>query len=448
MLHSSRMSDLPKIVTAIPGPKSKEWISRSKKVEPKSTKRQFPVVWKRAEGVMVEDVDGNQFLDFTAANFNANIGHHHPKHVAALKDQLDFSVHSYNFSNPWRIELAEKLVAITPKHLDRAFVVTTGAEAVELAINAAKQAIGKTEIVGVWAGYHGKTYATVHYAGKASSRKRLGPVVPGAIHTPFPYSYRCPFGTKEAHNCDRHCFDFFLRLMEVEGTPDNLAAVIMEVFLGSGGQIEPQGDFLRRMREWCSEHDVVLIFDEVQTSFGRTGKMFAFEHFGVVPDLMTAGKGISSGIPLTAIIGSSKVLDALPDGALSSTHGGNPFACRSAVETIAIMEEESLVENAAKVGRVFMEELKKLETTSPVIGEVRGHGLMIGIEVVKDKESRVPAKDIATTIVEQSIKAGLLLIKPIGFYGNIVRMAPPLVVNEQQARRGLEIFAEAVARAA
>lgn len=441
------MSDLPKLVTAVPGPKSEDWISRSKKAEAGSTKRQFPVVWHKTEGVMVEDVDGNQFLDFTAANYNASIGYQHPKLTTALKEQLGLAVHAYNFTNEWRVQLAEKLVELTPPHLDRAFLVTTGAEAVELVINAAKQATGKEEVVGMWAGYHGKTYATLHYAGKASSRKRVGPSLPGAIHTPFPYAYRCPFGARQAHNCDLHCFEFFLRLLEVEGTK-NIAAVITEVFLGSGGQIEPQGDFLRLMRQWCDEHDAVLIFDEVQTSFGRTGKWFAFEHFDVIPDLMTAGKGISSGFPLTSIIGTSKVLDNLGEGALSSTHGGNPFACRAAVETIKIMEEEHLIDRSAKLGELFMTELKKIEAASPIVGEVRGHGLMIGIEIVEDKESRTPAKELAKKIVEASIKNGLMLIKPIGFYGNVVRMAPAFTLTEDQVRTGLKIFADAVASVA
>lgn len=438
---------LPVIRTAIPGPKSAEWIARAKKVEAAATKRQFPVVWRRAEGFMVEDVDGNQYIDFTAANFNANIGHHHPKHVAAMKEQLDLLLHSYNFTNEWRVQLAEKIISLTPPSLDRVLPVTTGAEAVEVVVNAARQATGKTDIVGFWASYHGKTYATLHYAGKASSRKRLGPTLPGIIHAPFPYAYRCPFGERGAHNCDRHCFAFFERLMAVEGSPDNVAAVLTEVFLGSGGQIEPQGEFLQLLRKWCDDHDAVLIFDEVQTSFGRTGKWFAFEHFGVVPDLLTAGKGISSGFPLTAIIGSAKVLDALPDGALSSTHGGNPFACRSAVETISIMEEEKLVENSANVGTLLMAELKKLEATSPIVGEVRGHGLMIGIEIVKDKETRAPAKEFAGKIVEEAIRGGLMLIKPIGFSGNVVRMMPPLTLTEELAQQGLAIFAKAVERA-
>lgn len=438
------MDQLPKLVTDVPGPESQEWVSRSEQVEPASVKRQFSVVWRRAEGVMVEDVDGNQYLDFTAANFNANIGHHHPKHVAAMHEQLDQLVHCYNFTNEPRVELAEQLVALTPKHLDRAFVVTTGAEAVELVINAAKQATGKTDVVAMWGGYHGKTYATLQYAGKASSRKRLGPVLPGAIHTPFPYAYRCPFGTREAHNCDRHCFEFFLRLLKVEGIPDNVAAVITEVFLGSGGQVEPQGEFLKLLRQWCDEHGAALIFDEVQTSFGRTGKMFAFEHFGVVPDLMTAGKGISSGFPLTAILGRSKILDVLELGALSSTHGGNPLACRSAVETIRILQTERIVENAAARGDELMAALKPLEQTSPIVGEVRGHGLMLGIEIVKDKDSREPGKELATRIVEACVQRGLLLIKPIGFHGNVVRMAPPLTLTSEQAQIGARIFSEAI----
>lgn len=394
---------------------------------------------------MVEDVDGNRYLDFTSSVLIANTGHRHPKLVVALKEQLDESLHSYNFTNEWRVRLAEKLVAITPKELDRVFIVTTGAEAVEVATNAAKQSTGRTEVVGFWGGFHGKTYATLHYGGKASSRKGIGPVLPGAIHAPFPYAYRCPLGTKGAHDCDAHCYTFLLRLLEVEGTKD-IAAVITEVFQGSAGQIEPQGPFVELLREWCTKNDVVLIFDEVQSSFGRSGKMFSFEHFGVVPDLLIVGKGIAGGVPLTAIVGTSKILDNLEPGTLSSTHGGTPFACRAAVETIKIIEEERLVENAARVGAGLFAELKKLGESSPVVGEVRGHGLMIGVEIVKDKGTREPSKELATKIMESCIKSGLMLIKPIGFYGNIIRIAPPLVLSETEARKGAEIIAEAVRR--
>lgn len=435
----------PQIKTALPGPRSQEILKTSESVEPKSIKRQFPLVWKKASGVSVEDVDGNLFLDFTSSVLIANIGHSHPRLQKVLIEQIQENIHSYNFLNPPRVELSKRLVEIAPPSLNRAFIATTGAEVIELALNAARQYTGKSEILSFFGGYHGKTYGAVSVGGKSSSREGLGSSMPGVIHAPFPYCYRCDFG-KSHTNCESLCFQFIDRLLQCVGNND-LAAVIMEPFQGNAGQIQPPKEWVQKVAQWTKDKGAILIMDEVQASFGRTGKLFAFEHHDVVPNMVVAGKGISGGIPLTVLLGESRILDALKPDSLSSTHGGNPLAARAALETINIIFEEKLIENAATVGAHLVGELEKLQKKYPVIGEVRGVGLMIGVELVEDPVTKKPAKDLAKKVINHAIQMGLLLIQPIGFYGNVIRMSPPLVLTKEQADIGVEILDQAFQRA-
>ncbi len=435
----------PSIQTELPGPLSRAIFSESEKYEPKSIKRQFPIAWKKAEGAWVEDVDGNRFLDFTSSVLIANIGHTHPRLKKVLKEQLDDNLHSYNFLNPWRIQLAKKLVELAPKSLDRVFIATTGAEVIELALNAARQFTGKHEILSFFGGYHGKTYGAVSVGGKASSREGLGSQMPGVIHAPFPYCYRCDFD-KSYPSCGVFCFGFIDRLLKGTGTND-LAAVIVEPYQGNAGQIQPPSEWMRALSEWCKKRNVLLIMDEVQSSFGRTGKVFAFENHGIVPNLVVAGKGISGGIPLTVMLGESRILDVLKPDSLSSTHGGNPLATRAALETISILFEEKLMDNAVEVGNFIVQGLRRLQQKYPVIGEVRGTGMMIGVEFVKDPETREPNVALVSAVVENAIRMGLMLIKPIGFHGNVLRLSPPLCLTTAQAVMGLEILESALQKA-
>lgn len=429
---------IPEIKTDLPGPESKRLYRLSEEYEPRSIKRQFPIVWKKACGVTIEDVDGNRFLDFTSAVLIANIGHSHPRLITALKEQLDECLHSYNFLNEWRLKLTEKIVNITPPNLNRVFFVTTGAEGVELAINTVKFATEKFEVLSFWGGFHGKSYGTLSVGGKTGNRSGFGPTMPGVLHTPYPYCYRCPLG-KEHTNCGTACFDFIGRMLEAEGT-SNLACVVIEPFQGSSGQIEPPIEFMQKLSQWCNDNNIILIVDEVQASFGRTGKWFAFEHFGIQPNIVVAGKGISSGIPLTAIIGEDKILDNVKPGYLSSTHGGNPLAARAAFLTIDIINEEGLLDNAADVGKFMLERFIKLKEDLEILGDVRGKGLMIGLEIVESKSGKKPSPYLAKKIVNAAIKRGLLLIQPIGFYGNVIRISPPLCLRKDEAEIGIDIL--------
>lgn len=436
---------VPNIITELPGPESRRLEELSKKYEPASIKKQFPIVWKKAKGVTVEDVDGNVFLDFTSSVLIANIGHNHPELIKAIKEQAEENIHSYNFLNPWRVRLAEKLVSITPESLDRAFFVTTGAEAVDLAVNAVKSATGRYEVLSFWGGYHGKSYATMSIGGKTSSREGFGPTMPGVLHAPFPYCYRCPMG-KTYPGCGTACFDFAERMLEAHGT-GNIACAVIEPFQGASGQIEPPAEFMQRLSAWCRSNDVALIMDEVQASFGRSGKLFSFEHFNIVPTIVVAGKGISSGIPLTAIIGESRILDNVKAGYLSSTHGGNPLSTMAACVTIDVLFKERLIENSARIGDYLVKRLREIGEEFDIVGEVRGKGLMIGMEIVSSKKGKEPASGLAARIVDRAIRKGLLLIKPIGFYGNVIRISPPLCLKEEEAEAGVNIIKEALREA-
>ncbi len=433
-----------RIKTEIPGPNSREITDKSSEYEAKAVKRQFPVIWARARGVTVEDVDGNRYLDFTSGILVANIGHSHPGHIAKIQEQAGKYLNCYNFVNPWRVKLAEKLVGLTSAGLNKVFIATTGAEAVEFAVKAAKYYTGRHEIISFYGGYHGKTYGAESLNGKASSRTGFGPAMPGVIFSPYPNCYRCDF-EREYPACELFCFKFLQRKVETESSR-NIAALIIEPFQGGAGQIMPPPVFVQKLAEWCAANKVVFIMDETQTSFGRTGRMFAFEHFGVEPDLVVAGKGISGGIPITALIGRDRIMDNLPAGSLSSTHGGNPIACCAAVTSIEIIEEEGLLNNSEQMGQYLLEKGRKLCKESGIIGDFRGIGLMAGVEIVRDKETKNPAPDLAKQIVNECIKKGLLLIQPIGFYGNVIRMAPPLVIRREEIDEALAIFAEAVSQ--
>lgn len=410
----------------------------SQRYEAAAVKRQVPIVWERAEGVMVEDVDGNRFLDFTSSVLVANIGHSHPRHVEAIRDQASKNLHSYNFLNPWRVRLAQKLVEITAENLDKVFLGTTGAEMVDIAVTIAKSYTGRQEILSFYGGYHGKTWATLSLGGKASSRKGLGPKMPGVLHAPYPYCYRCDFD-KTFPACELHCLKYLDRVMETESS-DDLAAVLVEPCQGNSGQIIPPVEWMKGLERWCHDRGALLILDEVQASFGRTGKLFAYEHFEVKPDLLIVGKGISSGIPLTALIGEGRILDAARSGSLSSTHGGNPLACRAACVSIEILESEGMVESSARVGRYLLERCKALSEEIGILGDTRGLGLMIGLEIVEDKGSKRPAPELARRIVQGCYQQGLLLIGPIGFYSNVIRIAPPLVIQQEEAAAGMDIL--------
>jgi 4-aminobutyrate aminotransferase len=436
---------IPNIKTELPGPKAKEFIELSRQYEPHSMSEQVPAVWQRAEGAVVEDVDGNTFIDFSSGVLVTNIGHCHPKHVKAIQEQAAEVMNSYDFVNPWRVRLVEKLVSIAAPNLDKAFILSTGAEATESAIKVARRYTGKYEIIAFHGAFHGRTYMAMSVGGKQGVKKHFGPMVPGVLHAPFCYCYRCAFEQKYPE-CDYTCLRYLDRLLETEST-GSVAALITESYQGGAGSIIPPGDYMQRLKKWCEEKDILFILDEVQSSFGRTGKMFAYEHWGIQPNLLCLGKGIGSGVPISALLGESKILNSLEPGSMSSTNGGNPLCSRAALTAIEIIEEERLGDKADKLGRLMLDRLNEMKAKYEVVGDVRGMGLAVGIELVKDKKSKAPDAELTRRITQEAFKKGLILIAPIGFYGNVIRIAPPLVIPEELMIKGLDIVEEVIRNA-
>lgn len=428
----------PEIRTELPGPKAREYLEWSQRFEPRSMSEQVPLVWARARGCIIEDVDGNRFLDFTSGVLVTNVGHCHPEYVAAVKEQAERLYNCYDFVTPQRAALAKKLVELTPPHLTKAFILTTGSEAVEAAIKMARRFTGRYEVIAFHGAFHGRTYMAMSVGGKAGVKRGFGPLVPGILHAPFCYCYRCPFG-KEVSTCNLFCLDYLDYLLETEST-GSVAAVITETYQGAAGSIVPPPGYMERLQEWCRRQGALLILDEVQSSFGRTGKMFAFQHWDIEPDLVCLGKGIGSGVPCAAVVGRGEIMDVLEPGSLSSTYGGNPLSCAAALKAIEILEKEGLVENAARVGEFMLRRFREMQERYEILGDVRGMGLALGLEIVRSKATKEPAPELAKRLVRGCFERGLALIAPIGFYGNVLRVAPPLVITEAQARWGVEVM--------
>ena len=425
----------------IPGPKSAELLALSSKYEPHSMADQVPVVWDHAKGVWIYDVDGNKYLDFTSGVLVTNIGHSHPKHVEAIRQQAGRLMNCYSFPTPERIELSKRLVDLLPKNLDRVFLLTTGAEATEAAIRIAKRYSGKHEILGFSGAFHGRTYGPMSVAGNAGTRKKFGPPVPGGIIAPFAYCYRCIYD-KKFPDCNFHCIKVLDRVVETNSSGD-LGTVITEPYQGGAGFINPPVGWLKELEKWAKERGLLLIIDEVQSSFGRTGKMFAVEWEEVSPQMICIGKGIGSGMPTSALVGEGKIFECMKPGEMSSTTGGNPLASAAAIAVLDIMKEEDLPAKARIIGEYLQARFQELKQKYEFIGDARGIGLAIGLEIVKSKETKTPAPDITLKIIRNAASYGLMLGR-VGMYGNVIRIAPPLVITEKECDLGIAILDKAM----
>lgn len=454
----------------LPGPKTVALLAESKKYEPHSMSEHVPIAWKSGQRCYVEDVDGNVFLDLTSGVLVANAGHSHPRLVAALKDQADKVVNSYDFVNEYRPALAQKLVEITPANLDKAFILSTGSESTEAAMKLARLYTGRKEIISFQGGFHGRTYGAMSAGGKRSgaSTKGFGPFVPGFYQAPFPNTYRPVFGemtlSTDLEKYPRpwvrkskslqtgntpYCLDYLDWMVETE-TENDIAAVIVESYQGGAGSFIPPKNWMQGLQAWCNEHGIVFIIDEVQASFGRTGKMFCFEHYGVVPNLLCLGKGISSSVPVSALVGESAIMDTLSPGTMSSTHGGNALSSRLALENILIIEDEKLSENSAAMGEICKQRFEQLMKKYAFLGDSRGLGLVWGLEIIDPENpgAKKPDTARAKAIVQNAWKSGLLMMAPIGHYGNVLRIAPPLVITEEEINLAIDILDQAMADAA
>ncbi len=436
----------PEIKTELPGPRSRELIAVSQQYEPQAASEQVPIVWKHAEGVWVTDMDDNTFLDYTSGVLVANAGHSHPRLVRAMQEQAEHAVNTYDFLNEWRPQLAQRLVEITPPNLSRAIVLTTGAETIETAIKIARLYTGKHEIVAFHGAFHGRTFGAMSVNGKRSSPgiRGFGPFLPGVVFAPFPYPYRSILCRGHEDECSERSFEYFKWIVETESEKD-IAAVLVETYQGAAGSIIAPKPWLQMMAQWCKENGALLIIDEVQASFGRTGKLFGFQHYDIEPNLLCLGKGISSTVPVSAVLGEEDIMKTLTPGSVSSTHGGNSFSSRVALENINVILDENLSDNAARIGAVLDERFRAMQRKYDIIGDVRGLGLVFGLELVKDRETREPDPAATHAIIDEAYQRGLVMIAPIGFYGNVIRIAPPLVITEEEALLGADILEEAIA---
>lgn len=435
--------DAPFFVTEVPGPKAKEFLKRSDAVVSPSLPHAYPLVIKDAQGCVVEDIDGNQYLDFAAGIAVCSTGHCHPKVVDAIKRQSETLIHicGADFYDPQYILLSERLAEIAPGDgPKKVFLGNSGAEAVEAAIKVTRYHTKRSHIISFFGAFHGRTLGAVSLtASKPVYHKGFGPLLPNVTHVPYAYCYRCPFNL-EYPGCDLACVDYIEdTLMARSIDPEEVAAIFVEPVQGEGGYIVPPNGWLAKLRQLCDKYGIMLVADEIQSGIGRTGKWFAIDHWDVVPDVVTSAKALASGMPISAMIAKESVMD-WPPGAHGSTFGGNPVAAAAAIATLDVIEEEGLLENATTVGQRLKEDLQGLASSSRMIGDVRGLGLMIGVEIVKDKQSKEKAKDETNEIMLDAFKRGLMLL-PCG--PNSMRFSPPLNITSKEADKAFSVFAEA-----
>ncbi len=422
----------------IPGPKSAEYLQMSCEYEKGCTSGQSPIIWESAEGCVVRDIDGNEYIDWTSGVLVTNVGHCHPKQVKAIQEQVAKLMCPYDYRTSIRSEYAKRLVQSMPqsaKSLDSTFLLTTGAEATEAAMRVAKRYTGRHEMISFWGGFHGRTWGAMSMAGKQGTKKQWGPLMPGCMYSPYAYCYRCPFG-KTCDDCGMMCLDWLDHTVATASTGD-IAGLILEPYQGGSGFIFPPDGWLTGVQKWCRENDVLFIVDEVQASFGRTGKLYCIEHENLSPDMLCLGKGIGSGIPTAATMFQSHMLEGV--GEMSSTSGGNPVSCASAMAVLKIIEEEKLLENCNKVGAYMLGRLQGMVEKYEVCGDARGKGLVIGLEFVKDKQTKEPAGDLCKEICDKLVANGVVCGR-VGWYGSVVRIAPPLVITMEQAEQSLDVL--------
>ena len=425
-------TDLPHLVTPLPGVKAQAVIARDAAVLSPSYTRSYPLVVARGEGAMIDDVDGNRFLDFCAGIAVCATGHCHPKVVAAIQSQAARLIHmsGTDFYYENMVELAEKLDALAPGEAPhRVYFGNSGTEAIEAALKMARYHTGRGQFIAFFGAFHGRTMGSLALtASKSVQKKGFFPLMPGVHHVPYADCYRCAYG-KTPDSCAVECVKAIEeRLFRHTLPPEEVAAIFVEPVQGEGGYLVPPRKFFDELRSLAAKYGILIVADEVQCGMGRTGKMFASQHFDFTPDIMALAKGIASGMPLGATVARADLMN-WPPGAHASTFGGNPVCVSAALATIELLEHE-LIENAAHVGAHLMSRLRDLPQRSPIVGDVRGLGLMIGIEIVRDQATKERAPDLRDRLVKLCFERGLLVL---GAGPNSLRLSPPLVITKDQA---------------
>lgn len=435
----------PEVKTELPGKKAKNIILKDTRYSSNSYIKEYPLVIERGEGSVVVDVDGNRFLDFMAGIAVNVTGYSHPKVVSAIKKQSEkfFHICSTDFYYQSFSDLCERLAKIVPMSGEKSvFLNNSGSEAVETAIKLARYYTKRPYIIAFLGAFHGRTMGALSLtASKAKQRAFFSPLMPGVYHVPYGYCYRCPYHLTY-DSCGIYCAEAIERILcNSLMSPDEIAAIFVEPIQGEGGYIVPPQEFHKKLREFTDKHNILLVLDEIQSGMGRTGKFLAIENFNVEPDVVLLAKGLASGLPLGAVISKKKFM-TWKSGTHGSTFGGNPIACEAALATLDLIEEE-LMANAAKMGARLINKLKNLKKENSLIGDVRGLGLMIGVELIKDQRTKEPASREVHEIANQAFRKGLLLL-PCG--ENVIRFSPPLVISTEEVDIAVEIFREVISQ--
>jgi 4-aminobutyrate aminotransferase/(S)-3-amino-2-methylpropionate transaminase len=446
------MSGVIHLVTEIPGPKSRALLARRAQAVPRGVPAVTPIAVVHAEGAVITDADGNRLIDFGGGIGVVNTGHRHPAVVEAVRTQLDrfahvcFPVSTYE---PY-IELAERLNRLTPgDHPKRTFLLNSGAEAVENAVKVARHFTGRQAVVCFEHGFHGRTNLAMALTAKVMPYKKgFGPFAPEIYRIPFPYCYRCertggPADRRSGQSCCMASRERLEQLFASLVDPDSVAAIIMELELGEGGFVPAPKEYVTALAAFARDHGILFLADEIQTGFGRTGKLFACEHYGLVPDIIITAKSLGGGLPLAAVTGRADVLEAPQVGGLGGTYGGNPLACAAALAVIDAMESEHIPARAARMGEQIRSRLCRWATRHPCIGDVRGLGAMVGMELVTDRTTKEPNKALTTRLLAAALERGLILLSS-GTYGNTVRFLAPLTTPDEILEEGLDVLEQAL----
>ncbi len=433
----------PNIRTKLPGPNAQRILKGDAQYISPSYTRSYPLVAKRGHGSIIEDVDGNEFLDFSSGIAVCSTGHCHPEVVAAIQKQAGELIHmsGTDFYYENMVTLAERLAKTAPMSGPvRVYYGNSGTEAIEAAMKLARYHTKRQGIIAFYGGFHGRTMGALSLtASKVQQRRRFFPVVPGVVHAPFPYSYRRPEGMNEAQFI-KECVAFIEdKIFKTIMPPEECAAIFIEPIQGEGGYVPVPTEYMQELRRICDKHGILLVADEVQSGAGRSGKMWAIEHTGVEPDIITMAKGIASGMPLGVTMSRAEIMDWVP-GSHASTFGGNPVCIEAALATLNVLEREAIA-NAESVGNHILRRISKWTEKHPMVGDVRGRGLMIGVEIVKDQKTRATAHDERDRIVDLAFERGALYL---GAGENSIRIAPPLILTPEQADIGMDILEECI----
>ena len=438
------MSAYPKMVVSPPGPKARDFLKKDERFISPSYVRYYPLVVESANGCVVKDVDGNEYIDLNAGIACMNVGHNHPKVVSAIKGQCDRFLHYSNTDFYYKevINLAEKLAEITPGNFEKkAFFGNSGTEAVEAAIKIAKWHTRKQLFIGFISAFHGRTVGALSFtASKPAQRRYFSPLMPGVAHVPYAYCYRCPFKLTYPE-CHYWCVDFIDEfVLQKYVPPEDVAAMLFEPIQGEGGYVVPPPEYFQRLKKLADKYGLLIIDDEVQSGIGRTGKWFAIEHWNVEPDIICSAKALASGLPIGATVAKAKIMD-WTEGSHASTFGGNPLSCAAAAAVLEVIKEEKLLENANKQGAYALKRLGELKERSEIVGDVRGKGLMIGVELVEDKESKKPAAQKAAQVIIRSWKRGVAIVT---CGASTIRIVPPLTIQREMLDTALDIVEDTI----